>query len=93
MPPSGQRRLSRHAAPSTAARGFRLRFALFRRSVAAHLPARQIAQADSEPPRGVERDRPAEPDLEVVRMGTEHEEVDWWQGLHSRVLGYRVIRF
>ena len=73
MPPSGQPRFSRHAAPSTRAAAARFELPLFGRAVARQLGARQIAQPDRAALRRVPRDRSAKADLDIVGMRTKDE--------------------
>ena len=56
--------------------GFGLTFALLRRAIGPKFSAGQIAQSHAEASRGVQGDRPTEPNLDVVRMWTENEQVD-----------------
>ena len=73
---SGQRRFSRHAAPSTVRGRVGLRQPLVDRAVAAHLARRQIAQADAEAERGVTRDDAAQADFDVVGMRPEDQQIN-----------------
>ena len=68
------------------ARRFRFRFPFLRRAVRAELAARQIAEADPEPERGVQRDGARQPDLDVVGMRTEYEQIDFTRRRHAREL-------
>ncbi len=60
---------------------FRFRQPLLGCAVAAHLAARQVAQADLQAKRRMARHGPAEPDLEVVGVRAENKQID---SLHER---------
>ena len=66
-------------APRRAERGPR-RFAfgqpLLDAAVGAHLASREVAQPDNVPERGMPRNGAAETDFEIIRMWTEHEQID-----------------
>ena len=76
MARSGQRRFTRHAAPSDHARGLGFRQAFLDRAVAAHLSSRQVAESHLMAISDVFRDAAAEPDLEIVGVRAEDEQVD-----------------
>ena len=74
---SGQRRFSRHAAPSTLTRRFGFGAAAPRGVPLLPIsPAREIAQADLQAQRRVTRDRPAEADFDVVGMRSKQADPD-----------------
>ena len=76
MPPSGQRRLMRQAAPSTWRGIFGFALALVGRAVRAQLAACQVAETDAIAARRMDGHGSGQADLDVVGMRAEGEEVD-----------------
>ena len=73
MPPSGQPRFSRQAAPSTRAAALGFGAAPVRRAVGGKFCRGQIAKTDAVALRGVTGNRAACSEFDVVRMRTEDE--------------------
>jgi len=57
-------------------RRFRFCLTLVRRAIRSEFTSRQVAQADAKAERHMERDVPPKPDLDIVGVGTEYEEID-----------------
>jgi hypothetical protein len=72
-------------------RGFGLLKPLVDRSVAPSLPRGQIAQAHDQAERDVTRDRPTHPNLEVIRMRTERNQINA-QGSGLKAQGSKTQR-
>jgi hypothetical protein len=64
-------------------RGLGFRKPLFDGAVAAHLAGGQIAQPDAKATRRMVRNRPAQPDFQVIGMRSKYEEIDSHQRVNS----------
>src|SRR4051812_15017010 len=63
--------------------GLRLREPLVHGAVAAHLAGGEVAQSHAQAPRSVVCDRAAQPDLQIVGMRPERQQVDSHQRVNS----------
>jgi hypothetical protein len=79
--PVGRVQIDAPRRPEDDRRGLRLRQPLFDRTVAPHLPRREIAEPDAKAEIHMTRDSAAEADLDVVGMRPEDEQIHRGSGL------------